>query len=411
MRIGFYGNCQCQAIESLFAQIGIKSGLEVILLPPVFKCEDHMLEDMRKRIGSIDMLFSQFISERFGYFSTQELSKYVKGRICFIPNLQCNGYSPQMTEPRYGSVGASFQQYGALKRMVSTDFRVLELYLKGLSKSNAAHQYYDVNVDKVKLQTIFFQEIAKQRTLCEQGLISFDFAERLENRYSDHLLFWTYNHPAKSEIEWLVNCILKFLGQNITLSVNMEVLGFYRPPYIPNILSSISPGLTISSPIIAMDRILSIDEYVAGFYEDFRDHDRKSLIFVYENSLWHSLISEYEAQDDSSSLKLTRKQIAEFWMNMPYDPMIVAYRYGFGDLHRKLMESNLRNEPLTQEETAFLQMIITELIKRSATDPASAINYLLAAMLYLPSDRLKIENARASLPQWLIGDYERFFRH
>jgi len=30
-------------------------------------------------------------------------------------------------------------------------------------------------------------------------------------------------------------------------------------------------------------------------------------------------------------------------------------------------------------------------------------------MLYLPADRLKIENARAGLPQWLIGDYERFF--
>jgi len=410
MRIGFYGNCQCQAIESLFAQIGIKSGLEVILLPPVFKCEDHMLEDMRKRIGSIDMLFSQFISERFGYFSTQELSKYVTGKICFIPNLQCNGYSPQMTEP-LSVVTMAPPIYGGLKRMINTDFRVLELYLKGLSKSDAAHQYYDVNVDKTRLQTIFFQEIAKQRNLFKQGLISFDFAERLESRYSEHLLFWTYNHPAKSEIEWLINSILKFLGQNITLSVNMEVLGFYRPPYIPNILSEISPSLVISSPIIVMGRILSIDDYVAGFYEDFREHDYKSLTFAYENSLWRSLTSEHSSQDTPSSLNLTRKQIAEFWLNVPSDPLVTAYQSELGDLHRKLMESNLRNEPLSEEDKVFFQHITSELTRRSSVDPVSAINYLLAAMLYLPADRLKIENARASLPQWLIGDYERFFRH
>jgi len=37
------------------------------------------------------------------------------------------------------------------------------------------------------------------------------------------------------------------------------------------------------------------------------------------------------------------------------------------------------------------------------------MNYLLAAMLYLPSDRLKIENAETTLPRWLIEDYKKFF--
>jgi len=108
--------------------------------------------------------------------------------------------------------------------------------------------------------------------------------------------------------------------------------------------------------------------------------------------------------DDSS-----RKYLAELWLNLPSDLLEKAYTGDMGNLHRKLMESNLRNEKLTHEENAFLQHVIAELTKRSGTDPVSAINYLLAAMLYLPSDRLKIENARTSLPGWLIGDYEKFF--
>jgi len=104
-----------------------------------------------------------------------------------------------------------------------------------------------------------------------------------------------------------------------------------------------------------------------------------------------------------------RKHLSESWLKVPSELLEKAYSGDMGNVHRRLTESNLRNEALTQEETAFLQHLIAELTKRSATDPVSAINYLLAAMLYLPSGRLKIENARASLPGWLIGDYERFF--
>jgi len=105
-----------------------------------------------------------------------------------------------------------------------------------------------------------------------------------------------------------------------------------------------------------------------------------------------------------------RKQLAESWLKVPPEFLEKAYSGDMGNFHRKLIESNIRNESLTQEENVLLQHLIAELTKRSATDPASAIGYLLAAMLYLPSGRLKIENANTSLPGWLIGDYERFFK-
>jgi len=127
----------------------------------------------------------------------------------------------------------------------------------------------------------------------------------------------------------------------------------------------------------------------------------------------NAVISLLKQPNDNSAgydnTDINRRQLADSWLKVPSEFLEKAYSGDMGNAHRRLIESNLRNEPLTQEENAFLQMVITELTKRSATDPASAINYLLAAMLYLPSDRLKIENARESLPKWLIGDYERFF--
>jgi len=129
---------------------------------------------------------------------------------------------------------------------------------------------------------------------------------------------------------------------------------------------------------------------------------------IYQNELLKQQI-EAEKKLAVNNLSKERKYLAELWLNTLSTQLETAYNGDMGNQHRRLIESNIRNEPLTQEENAFLQTVIAELTKRSATDPASAINYLLAAMLYLPSDRLKIENARAALPKYLIGDYERFF--
>jgi hypothetical protein len=47
--------------------------------------------------------------------------------------------------------------------------------------------------------------------------------------------------------------------------------------------------------------------------------------------------------------------------------------------------------------------------QKAAANQADSLKYLLAAMLYLLPDNLKIGNARNSLPGWAIGDYEKYF--
>lgn len=109
------------------------------------------------------------------------------------------------------------------------------------------------------------------------------------------------------------------------------------------------------------------------------------------------------------NLRAERKHLADSWLKVPPEFLEKAYSGDMGNIHRKLMESGIRNEALSDEEKAFFQQINSELVRRSSTDPVSAINYLLAIMLYLPSGRLKIENAGAGLPHWSVDDYKRWF--
>ena len=156
--------------------------------------------------------------------------------------------------------------------------------------------------------------------------------------------------------------------------------------------------------------IRSASDYaIAAKINSFIHNFKIENIDLYTTAINEINIKNKEVIQDVNNLIKERKRLAEYWLNLPSDQLEIAYNSDMGNLHRKLMETNLRNEALTQEENAFLQQLIAELTKRSATDPASSINYLLAAMLYLPKDRLKIENARTSLPGWLIRDYERFF--
>jgi len=76
---------------------------------------------------------------------------------------------------------------------------------------------------------------------------------------------------------------------------------------------------------------------------------------------------------------------------------------------RAILGSGFKKEPLNPDEGLFLQQVIAELNQKAAANPADALNYLLAAMLYLLPDKLKIGNAQNTLPGWLIGDYEKFF--
>jgi predicted O-linked N-acetylglucosamine transferase (SPINDLY family) len=101
-----------------------------------------------------------------------------------------------------------------------------------------------------------------------------------------------------------------------------------------------------------------------------------------------------------------RKKIAERWIKLESDKLEESYLGYLGKIHQGLIDCIVKNETLTQEEQTFVESISAE-IRKGQNEP-KAINYLLAAMLYLSADNLSLSHNLSPLPQWFIKDYLKF---
>ena len=110
--------------------------------------------------------------------------------------------------------------------------------------------------------------------------------------------------------------------------------------------------------------------------------------------------------DVIQNLRQYRKQIAEKWIKLASDKLEENYLGYLGKIHQALIDSIVKNETLTQEEETFVESISAE-IRKGQNEP-KAINYLLAAMLYLSAENLPLSHNLSPIPQWFINDYLKF---
>jgi FkbM family methyltransferase len=107
-----------------------------------------------------------------------------------------------------------------------------------------------------------------------------------------------------------------------------------------------------------------------------------------------------------SELRQIRKQIADFWLNVPTENLEATYKSADGKSYQMLLHSYFQHQAMMEGEQIFLQQLTQ--ISKGLVHP-KAVNALLAAMLYFPPGTMRIPDARNRLPHWLIGDYEQVF--
>lgn len=108
----------------------------------------------------------------------------------------------------------------------------------------------------------------------------------------------------------------------------------------------------------------------------------------------------------SANSQPTRKQLAEIWLNLPAGELASNYAGDAGKLHQSLLNSEIKDEPLTAQEQAFASELAANVAK--GFNDSKAINYLLAAMLYRRADQLPIKYDRAAIPNWFVSEYLKF---
>ncbi len=123
-----------------------------------------------------------------------------------------------------------------------------------------------------------------------------------------------------------------------------------------------------------------------------------------------SIAEQYNRNSlDNSALanaRQARKQLAEIWLNLPNEQLASSYAGDAGKLHQALLNSDIKDEPLTDTEQTFVKELAANITK--GFNDQKSINYLLAAMLYRRADQLPIKYDRAQIPNWFANDYLKF---
>jgi predicted O-linked N-acetylglucosamine transferase (SPINDLY family)/glycosyltransferase involved in cell wall biosynthesis len=132
---------------------------------------------------------------------------------------------------------------------------------------------------------------------------------------------------------------------------------------------------------------------------------------VHHNLNTFSVIVEQYVKNSADATALAnarevRKQIAETWLTLTAEQLASNYAGDAGKLHQALLESNIKDEPLTAQEQAFVSELLANIAK--GFNDSKAINYLVAAMLYCRADKMPIKYDRAALPNWFANEYLKF---
>ena len=115
----------------------------------------------------------------------------------------------------------------------------------------------------------------------------------------------------------------------------------------------------------------------------------------------YALLSE----QDSNHCQV-RKQIADQWLSISADQIADMYMGILGKTHKMLLSSSIKYKALTDNEQIFVDDIV-EHISRGFDQP-KAIQYLMAAMLYLRANQLPLQHDISHIPHWLLYDYLKF---
>lgn len=107
-----------------------------------------------------------------------------------------------------------------------------------------------------------------------------------------------------------------------------------------------------------------------------------------------------------AELRQIRRQLAEFWLNIPTDKLETSYAGDAGKAYKAVLKSGIQNQSLTPEEDTFKQQLTQQGI---GFKHPQAVNAFMGAMLYYTAGTMKVENARDRLPVWLFPDYAKIF--
>ncbi len=107
-----------------------------------------------------------------------------------------------------------------------------------------------------------------------------------------------------------------------------------------------------------------------------------------------------------SNFRYALIRIAEHLLCLSLDELKTLYLEQIEELFNKIINSGIKNEPLTETEQKFADKILDEVAK--GFNEPKAIQHLLVAMLYLEPQQLPVSKEISLVPDWLLNDYLKY---
>lgn len=107
-----------------------------------------------------------------------------------------------------------------------------------------------------------------------------------------------------------------------------------------------------------------------------------------------------------AELRQLRRRFSDHWLTIDESKLETIYQGDLGRGFKLLLQSGFQKEPLDSDDEAYKQALTQVAIGLTAP---KAINAMMVAMLYFPTDKLRVQAAEQRLPGWLLPDYLRVF--
>ena len=123
-----------------------------------------------------------------------------------------------------------------------------------------------------------------------------------------------------------------------------------------------------------------------------------------------NLLEQYKGEDSDeyiiTKLREARKEIVDFWLNIPDELLEDVYLSNFASSYKILRKSSFIDICNTESENNFVDELTEEIAK--GVEQPKGIKNILAIMLYRYSHELPLPYNITHIPEWFLTDYLKF---
>lgn len=189
MKIVFIGNCQAQALTQLAHYLEL--GAELVIVPPVFDLGAFNTPEIKEKIYSADVVFSQRVNEDYPaeFIRPSVLRRELGDKVVIWPNIYFDGYFPGV---RY-----VYAQNGSKVTGPLSDYHFLQIqqsYKDGVSPQAAWEAFISPQPSDILPTDPISDSIANLRHR-EQD-VDVTMSDYIEANATRTKLFYSMNHPS-----------------------------------------------------------------------------------------------------------------------------------------------------------------------------------------------------------------------